>query len=226
MKIVCISDTHNRQDRIQIPDCDLILHCGDYSWRGKENETIEFFKWFSQLPATHKVMIPGNHDFIFENHLDVALQLANLYAPNVTILLNTRTEIVHNSKTYSIHGFHYTPRYHDWAFNVDRNKMKPYLDVIEPCDILISHGPPFGLGDKVKYDNDHFAATHNGKVGCQDMLEMLSRVSPSLHVFGHIHEAYGIYKTDLFRETTFINAAIYNHYDSANLNKPILIEIY
>jgi Icc-related predicted phosphoesterase len=63
-------------------------------------------------------------------------------------------------------------------------------------DILLTHGPPIGHGDVCKSGN---------RAGCVDLLkEIQLRIKPKFHVFGHIHEGYGI-TTD--GQTTFINAS-------------------
>jgi Icc-related predicted phosphoesterase len=41
-------------------------------------------------------------------------------------------------------------------------------------------------------------------VGCPHLLDAINRVKPKIHVFGHIHEQHGIFKT---KETVFVNAA-------------------
>jgi Icc-related predicted phosphoesterase len=50
-------------------------------------------------------------------------------------------------------------------------------------------------------------ATDRGeKVGCEDLLDVIqNRVRPQLHVFGHIHEAYGQQQVG---ETLFVNASM------------------
>jgi Icc-related predicted phosphoesterase len=55
-------------------------------------------------------------------------------------------------------------------------------DLGAETDVLITHGPPAGIG----------AATPRGDhVGCADLLAAVRRIGPRLHVFGHIHEGYG-----------------------------------
>ncbi len=50
-------------------------------------------------------------------------------------------------------------------------------------DVLVTHGPPIGHGD---------LCSSGHRAGCADLLaEVLGRVRPSHHVFGHIHEGYG-----------------------------------
>ena len=65
MKIVCISDTHSLQHRMNIPDGDLLIHAGDVSSGGRIEEIEMFNEWMGSLPHRHKVVIAGNHDFFF-----------------------------------------------------------------------------------------------------------------------------------------------------------------
>ena len=45
----------------------------------------------------------------------------------------------------------------------------------------------------------------NNRAGCAELLTaVMDRVRPKFHVFGHIHEAYGMWRN---KDTTFINAA-------------------
>ena len=48
----------------------------------------------------------------------------------------------------------------------------------EDTDIVITHGPPYGILDKI----------YNGQsVGCKILLNVIERVKPKVHIFGHIH---------------------------------------
>lgn len=60
--------------------------------------------------------------------------------------------------------------------------------------MLITHGPPFGIGDRT------WGGSH---VGCEDLLRRVRQIQPRLHVFGHIHEGGGVYRGD---QTVFVNA--------------------
>ncbi len=60
-------------------------------------------------------------------------------------------------------------------------------------DVLITHGPPFGILDET-FEKE--------KVGCEELLKAVNRVRPKIHIFGHIHEAYGELKLN---GTHFIN---------------------
>ena len=83
-----------------------------------------------------------------------------------------------------IWGSPWQPWFHDWAFNLRRG---PEIDakwkrIPEGIDVLVTHGPPAGFGDRC----------HDGElVGCADLLRHVDRVKPRLHLFGHIHEDRG-----------------------------------
>lgn len=63
MKILHISDTHGMHRQLTgLPDADVIVHSGDFTLAGTENETSDFISWFRALPYHHKIFIAGNHD--------------------------------------------------------------------------------------------------------------------------------------------------------------------
>ncbi|NRS87458.1 Icc-related predicted phosphoesterase [Flavobacterium sp. 7E] len=79
-------------------------------------------------------------------------------------------------------------------------------------DILITHGPPFGILD---------LTASNYNAGCEMLLKKVNQIKPKLHVFGHIHEGYGIIENG---KTIFANASSVNvHYQM--VNAPIVLEI-
>lgn len=191
MKIVCISDTHNKHREIEVPEGDILIHAGDFSGRGKADELRVFNHWLGELPHRHKIIIAGNHDFLFERDPLLARSLIS----EAIYLENESVEI----EGLRIYGSPATPWFFNWAFNYHRGpEIKAIWNRIpQAIDILITHGPAFGILDQLA----------NGKhAGC----EMLARwfetrdPAPALHVFGHIHEAAGRIQKD---QTTFINAS-------------------
>jgi Icc-related predicted phosphoesterase len=76
----------------------------------------------------------------------------------------------------------------------DRKSL--YAQIPREIDVLISHGPPFGI-----LDTEHRFGQHDG---CRELLKTVNRLRPKLHVFGHIHGACGVFETD---HTTFVNAS-------------------
>jgi Icc-related predicted phosphoesterase len=189
MKIVCISDTHGLHRQVGVPEGDMLLHAGDVSKRGKEHEIKEFNDWLGELPHQHKVIIAGNHDFFFEQEPKLAESLIT----NAIYLNDSVLEI----NGLKIWGSPISPWYHDWAFNRKRGAdIKKHWDLIpEGIDILITHGPPFGI-------LDYTVTGHT--VGCEELTKAIERVKPKIHLFGHIHEGYGQVQTE---HTLYINAS-------------------
>ena len=61
--VLQISDTHGQHHLLtDLPDADIIVHCGDLTNDGTEEETLDFLNWFIELPYAHKVFVIGNHD--------------------------------------------------------------------------------------------------------------------------------------------------------------------
>ena len=61
VRVIHISDTHNR--RYTPPDGDILIHTGDFTNGGSDQEMHSFREWFLGLPHKHKVVIFGNHEF-------------------------------------------------------------------------------------------------------------------------------------------------------------------
>ena len=63
MKILHLSDTHGLHHRIkEMPEADVIVHSGDISNNGTEEEVLDFLNWYIELPYPHKIFVTGNHD--------------------------------------------------------------------------------------------------------------------------------------------------------------------
>jgi Icc-related predicted phosphoesterase len=209
MTITVISDTHGLHRRIRnIPSADMLVHAGDVSNYGEEHQVLDFLDWFSNQPHPYKIFIAGNHDFFFEQENEKYIQ-KNIPA-NIIYLNDSGCEV----EGIKIYGSPITPEFMDWAFNRKRGKdIKKHWDKI-PSDtnILITHGPPFGILDTNK--NQH-------KTGCEDLLKTVQKIKPKYHLFGHIHEAYGIKSVGI---TTFVNASILDErYRIANNSVSLLI---
>jgi len=85
-----------------------------------------------------------------------------------------------------IWGSPYSPEFCGWAFSLksEADSCEHWKNIPDDTDILITHGPPLGILDRCS--NGH-------KAGDACLLkEVKERVKPKYHLFGHIHEAYGI----------------------------------
>ncbi|MDX1961252.1 MAG: metallophosphatase domain-containing protein [Leptospiraceae bacterium] len=194
MKIFLISDTHMNHEKLLIPQCDLLIHSGDFSRKGTFSEMEIFLKWFSAQNSKHKILTAGNHDFFAERFPEKAKELAK--SAGISFLLEEELVI----EGLRIWASPISPMFRNMAFNRERGeKIKAHWDLIpEKLDILITHSPPKGIGDKT------ILGFH---VGCSDLLNRVKTVEPRLHVFGHIHEAYGEYSDQRFPKTKFFNSA-------------------
>lgn len=205
MRVVVCSDTHKMHDQIDVPEGDLFIHAGDFLGFGTLDEVEDFNAFLLSLPHPHKVVIAGNHDWAFEKSPHEAQKLLTgaIYLQDESVYING----------LKIYGSPWQPEFFNWAFNLKRgDELKQKWDLIpSDTDILITHGPPFGIGD----------AVGGNHVGCEELLKALDRIKPKYHIFGHIHEGYGIVKGT---DTVFINASNCNAlYDP--VNPPIIFEM-
>jgi Icc-related predicted phosphoesterase len=215
MKITLISDTHNKHKFVtnDLPGGDLLIHAGDLSSMGYEHEIREFCKWFNNIDNyTHKVFIAGNHDWGFQNNVEIVKEILNFYE-NITYLQDNSTLL--GEDMVSVYGSPWQPEFYNWAFNLPRQgvELKEKWDNIpNNTDILITHGPAYGYVDKV------IGRTEN--LGCELLTERIKELKPKIHVCGHIHTGYG-YTFD--GDTHYINASVLNE-SYVYYNKPLTIE--
>ena len=66
MRVVCISDTHNQHNKIDLPEGDVLVHSGDFSGTGTLKQVTDFMGWFSSRPHPHKILVAGNHDITLD----------------------------------------------------------------------------------------------------------------------------------------------------------------
>ena len=74
MRLVCISDTHNRHGALDVPEGDVLLHAGDLTAQGTREEIEAFGAWLAARPHPHKVVIAGNHDWLFQREPQAAVE--------------------------------------------------------------------------------------------------------------------------------------------------------
>jgi predicted phosphohydrolase len=66
---------HERHDQIQIPPGEVLIHAGDSTMAGRVEEIAIFNHWLGTLPHQHKILIAGNHDWLFEREPALAESL-------------------------------------------------------------------------------------------------------------------------------------------------------
>jgi Icc-related predicted phosphoesterase len=181
----------------------LLIHAGDFTFFSKRTSMLrDFDDWLGELPHKYKVVVPGNHEYLLEEprHRSAIM--------NATLLVDDGIEI----EGIRIWGSPVTPLYGGaFALSSANDRQRHWAQIPTDTDILITHGPPTGVLDVERGSREH--------AGCPQLLEAITRVRPRLHIFGHIHGAYGIWRT---QHTVFVNAALFG--DSGGLdNKPIIL---
>jgi Icc-related predicted phosphoesterase len=218
MIITLISDTHGKHNEItqDLPGGDLLLHAGDISSMGYQHEVQQFCKWFNNVENyDHKIFIAGNHDWGFENNVEKIMEIVNSYK-TVDYIQDETISVGDDEKMVNIYGSPWQPEFYNWAFNLPKNgvELAAKWDAIpDNTDILITHGPAFGVLDTVAgkmWDN----------LGCQLLTNKIKSIKPKIHVCGHIHSGYGYYFDG---DTHFINASVLNEAYQYT-NKPITID--
>lgn len=207
LKICCISDTHTMLNRVELPEADLLIHAGDATFRGTIKELTEFNNHLGKIKHKYKkgiLFVPGNHDCGLDNFQEETLPLIT----NAKVLIDELIEI----EGIKIYGSPYTPAFGMWSFMLTGNDLLNKWNQIPQCDVLVTHGPPHGKLD-LNQEGEH--------CGCMYLSHRLTEVKTRYHVFGHIHEGYGVEKGI---DTTFINASICNR-NYKPINKPIVMEI-
>ena len=195
-QITALSDTHTLHENFNVDHGgDLLIHSGDALSRGNHREFKSFAEWINEKSKKfkHTIYVPGNHDgYVAENFDEARKELDS----NIIILRNEFIEI----DGLKIWGSPYTPTFMDWWF------MKPesdlgldYEKMPEDLDILITHGPPWGILDIGGPDSTP------GRLGSSSLRYHTDRAKPKMHFFGHIHESYGVKETP---DTAFINCAV------------------
>jgi Icc-related predicted phosphoesterase len=187
---VCVSDTHELHRDLIVPDGDLLIHAGDFTFFSKRPSMLrDFDRWLGSLPHRYKVLVPGNHDYFLEEERNRGAIM------NAELLVASGVEVA----GLKIWGSPVTPLY-GGAFSLsnaeDRNRH--WAKIPANLDILVTHGPPRGILDR--------ESPQEPDAGCHELALAVERMRPRFHIFGHIHGGRGIHRTPA---TVFINASVY-----------------
>ncbi len=209
MRVVCISDTHNQHDKLDLGGGDVLIHAGDSTMNGTPEEFFAFRDWFVAQPHTHKIFIAGNHDFCLEDR-DFIMK----HVPYELIYLEDGCVTLEGVKFW---GTPWCPNLRHWAFYGNRAKLLRAASLIdEDTDVLIAHSPPYRSTDRMV----------NGEyVGNTSLTQRLSDMDYPIEtvICGHIHEGYGSRAIDKFRTMVYNVSVLDVHYDLRN--RPVVITV-
>ncbi len=217
MDVTCISDLHGFYPKLE--GGDLLLVAGDLTASDEMSQYHDFNNWLGEQTYKKKIVIAGNHDNLLKCFPSDSRFSNNLICWG-EYLCDSGTEF----EGLKIWGSPWTKTFHGMnphckAFTVDTEDelANKFEKIPHDTDILITHSPPYSILDKVK------AGYNVGSCFLYDWLKYIER--PKLHVFGHIHEAYG--QIEVFpgyndAMVKSVNASHVNeHYQP--INKPIRI---
>ena len=198
MLILHLSDTHSKHHELRnLPPADIIIHSGDISFAGSENEVMDFIEWFGALSYKYKIFIAGNHDdCLFVANIDGLLPQNCFYLCNSSVTIQ-------GVKFYGTPMFIGDVISGDYDINMQK--------IPSDTTVLITHQPPYCILD--------YSANINR--GDRNLLQIVLKTQPKYHLFGHIHKAYGIEKSE---HTTFVNSSILSE-NYELINEPILLKL-
>lgn len=207
MRLICISDTHGRHNEVTLAPADMIIHSGDMSERGTKEQIQDFITWFSSLDYQYKILVAGNHDFFFEQA--TSKEIKKMIPENVIYLCDSGVEI----EGIKLWGSPVQLWYYNWAFNRSaKNICKHWNEIPDDTNILITHVPPQNILDQNRRDES---------CGCPYLRARVKELKLQYHIFGHIHESYGMIEKN---GTTYVNSSnLDNLYEYAN--HPIIIDV-
>lgn len=211
IKCVAISDTHG--DLPQLPECDVVCHCGDLSPLDYQDDQtmmmgwfyLEFLPWVESLPCKKFIMIAGNHDFFLENiHKRIkeitpdGMKYTWRSAGDVTKKLfpgmlkskyNKLVYLCDSSFEYEGRRFYGTPYIGDldrWAFYRDSEGLtEKYRNIPKKCDVILTHMPPKieGLGEVIQTRCFNTGADY----GSTELADVLKTRDFKYALCGHVH---------------------------------------
>ncbi len=194
MKIIALSDSHNLHSRIEVPECDILIHAGDATTRGTPEEIMSFLDWMAAQKSKYKVFVPGNHDRDIEKNPEFYKEKAQ--GRGISLLIDELIEL----DGLKVYGSPITPYFCNWAFNrFPGSEIQAHWDKIPSgMDIIVTHGPAYQILDLNML---------NQNCGCDQLLSKLLEVKPKVHICGHLHENYGLKE---FMGIKFYNVALCN----------------
>src|ERR1700722_526214 len=162
VRLVLLSDTHQLHREVEVPDGDILIHAGDFTMFSKSmNAIVDFNDWLGELPHRFKVFSPGNHEFFLE-----ADPSRRSLLDNAAVLINEGIEI----QGLRIWGSPVTPLY-GGAFGLSsaQDRRRLYAQIPGSTDVLVTHGPPFGI-----LDSGPDPGLHSG---CRELVDAVMRVA-------------------------------------------------
>jgi hypothetical protein len=187
VRIVAVADTHLFHRDLAVPDGDVFVHAGDMCRIGDLVELRAAADWINSLPHRNKVIVAGNHDWAFAREPGAARAMF----PGAHYLEDSEVTL----DGVRFYGSPWQPEFMGWAFNLPRGRdlALMWAKIPHGIDVLVTHGPPEGFGDRTKGIRASSTAPPS-RAGCADLRQRVAEVQPRLHLFGHIHQDGGMWR--------------------------------
>jgi Icc-related predicted phosphoesterase len=229
MRIAALSDQHGYLP--EVPACDLLIVGGDVcpdrvGLSVSKDEPARQRDWFDEharpwlaaSPAAHRILTWGNHDWCGQACSFDADSPAVASTTSLQILVDTSTSVpAHGAAggAITVWATPWSRQFMNWAFMKSPDELAEVYEAIpEGVDILVSHQPPYGYGDR-------FVDERSGEVeylGSHELLAAIKRVKPRLVICGHIHGGYGHFECG---RTLIYNVSVVN--DQYHLVRPATV---
>ncbi|CZR63809.1 uncharacterized protein PAC_13706 [Phialocephala subalpina] len=215
-----VSALPNPISQSQDQKIDIVLHCGDLSECGTLEEYKNTIELLESIPAPLRLVIPGNHDLTLDRNFwksNCTEEGKNLHDEAQAIWTNDTAKeagielldegshefVLENGAKFRIYASPFTRNsegVREWAFGYEsaEDRFNPkgesisygrpagtersVLQVDNEVDVVMTHGP-------TKYRLD--LSANSDSLGCPHLFRAIRRTRPKLHVFGHVHKAYG-----------------------------------
>lgn len=203
--LALIADTHRLHRQLALPECDVLIHCGDFcNFHEEETATLEDVDaWFAEAPAKHVVCTGGNHDS--------ALHHREFTFCHADFLVDRLVE----AAGLAIYGSPWCPDLTGFAYYAGADQLaERWRKIPAGIDVLVTHTPPFGILDLPRTGTVH--------LGCPILREELKRIRPRLHVFGHVHASHGHAEED---GICFVNASVVGSPEPGVLFEPTVVKM-
>ena len=175
MKVLAFSDLHMARNRATelvaaSAEADLVIGAGDYcNMRQGLGGAMQMLSGI----AAPMVLVPGN--------AESAEELSEAAFDGVHVLHGSAV-VVDGVRVFGMgYGVPVTP-FGDWSCDMTEIEAAELLDRCEAADILVTHSPPKGYGDRTSQDESI------GSVAVRDAIE---RIQPDFALYGHIHDSWG-----------------------------------
>lgn len=229
MIIDCISDLHGHYPILE--GGDLLIVAGDLTKRDTQEELDKFDEWLYIQPYKKKIFIAGNHDNILVTETPRIYRMGNKNGmiERFEYLCDSGTEFEGLKIWGSPWSLTFTginPKCTAFT-GTEKELAEKWALIPEETDILVTHGPPWGILDEVhrglftlsdppvkKYE---YAGSKSLALQVGHM-----KTPPKLWVWGHIHEAYGEDLVVRKKPCKMVNASHVNERYQP-VNKPIRI---